>query len=199
MIAVLRLSYKPLDISYFSDYHSLYINKVPELSNLKSEKAYLKLNVLKNELIIKIDNVFLKNLNSNILNVKAKEAYITFRLTAIIKNKIQAENITIIKGGLDIYDVKKFSLDNQFKKSKDKYAFNSIIFEKINVNVYKNNKKVVMLTNCNLALAKSKDGIHINNLLIDNIVLKDFNNENKFILNDLKWLSMQLKESMFNR
>ena len=52
MIAVLRLSYKPLDISYFSDYHSLFNNKVPEISNLKSEKAYLKLNVLKNELSI---------------------------------------------------------------------------------------------------------------------------------------------------
>ena len=56
----------------------------------------------------------------------------------------------------------------------------------ININVYEKNKKVALLTNCNLTLTKNKEGALINDLLIENLVLKDFNANNHYILNKLK-------------
>ena len=104
-IAILRLSYKPLDISYFSNYYSLYNKKVSELFEIQPKKVYLGLNVFKNELSLEVDNIFLKKFNSKISNIKANKAYITFKLTDIIKNKIDSNTIAIIQGGLDIYDI----------------------------------------------------------------------------------------------
>ena len=120
LIAILRLSYKPLDITYFSNSYPLFNKKVSEFFDVKSKKVFLEINVLKNELSIKVNNIFLQNLNSNISNVKAKEANITFRLTDIIKNKIEANNIAIINGGLDIYDIENLSEANEFKNNNKK-------------------------------------------------------------------------------
>ena len=107
-IAILRLSYKPLDITYFSNTYPLVQKQVSELFDIKSKKVFLELNVLKNELSLKVDNIFLQNFNYKISNVKAKQALITFKITDIIKNKIETNNITIKQGGLDIYDLKEF-------------------------------------------------------------------------------------------
>ncbi len=78
----------------------------------------MKLDVLKNELSVKAYNVLLKDFNYKISNVKAKQALITFKITDIIKNKIETNNITIIQGGLDIYDLKEFVQTNQLDNSK---------------------------------------------------------------------------------
>ena len=40
--------------------------------------------------------------------LKQSKHYITFKITDIIKNKIETNNITIKQGGLDIYDLKEF-------------------------------------------------------------------------------------------
>ena len=50
-------------------------------------------------------NVLLQDFNYKISNVKAKQALIT-KITDIIKNKIETNNITIKQGGLDIYNFK---------------------------------------------------------------------------------------------
>ena len=107
-IAILRLSYKPLDITYFSNTYPLVQKQVSELFDIKSKKVFLELNVLKNELSFKAYNVLLQDFNYKISNVKAKQALITFKITDIIKNKIETNNITIKQGGLDIYDLKEF-------------------------------------------------------------------------------------------
>ncbi len=104
------------------------------------------------------------NFNYKISNVKAKQALITFKITDIIKNKIETNNITIKQGGLDIYDLKEFIKTNQLDNSKKAYAFNNIVFEEININIYEGNKKIALLSNCNLALSKNKDGLQINDL-----------------------------------
>ena len=185
-IAILRLSYKPLDITYLSDASTLLQKQVSKSYNIKSEKVYLKLDVLKNEISIKVYNVSLQNLNSKVSNVKAKEANITFKLTEIIKNNIEANNITIAKGGLDIYDIKDFYKLNKFNNSRKVYAFKSIFLKEINVNIYENNQKIAIFTNSNLAITKNKDGIHINDLTINNVEFKDINSNNNFTLNNLK-------------
>ena len=137
-------------------------------------------------LSLKAYNVFLQNFNYKISNVKAKQALITFKITDIIKNKIETNNITIKQGGLDIYDLKEFFKINQFDNSKKTYAFNNVVFEEININIYEGNKKIAILSNCNLALSKNEDGLHINDLLIDNLVLKNSNTKDNLILNNLK-------------
>ena len=75
---------------------------------------------------------------------------------------------------------------NQLDNAKKKYAFNNIVFEEININIYEGNKKIAILSNCNLALSKNEDGLHINDLLIDNLVLKNSNTKDNLILNNLK-------------
>ena len=173
-IAILRLSYKPLDITYFSNTYPLVQKQVSELFDIKSKKVFLKLDVLKNELSVKAYNVLLQDFNYKISNVKAKQALITFKITDIIKNKIETNNITIKQGGLDIYDLKEFVQSNQLANAKKKYAFNNAIFEEININIYEGNKKTAILSNCNFTLSKNEDGVYINDLLIDNLVLKNF-------------------------
>ena len=185
-IAILRLSYKPLDITYFSNTYPLLQKKVSEIYDFKSKKVFLKLNFWKNEINLIADNIFLQNFSYKISNVKAKQVLITFKITDIIKNKIEAKNITIAQGGLDIHDLKEFIKGNQFDNSKKTHTFNNIIFEEININIYERDNKVAVLSNCNLALTKGKNSIHINDLLIDNIVLKRFNKKNNLILNNLK-------------
>ena len=185
-IAILRLSYKPLDITYFSNAYPLLQKQVSELYNIKSEKVYLKLDVFENEISLKVYNISLQNLNSKVSNVKAKEANITFKLTDIIKNKIEVNNITIAKGGLDIYDIKDFYNVNKLNNSRKVYTFNSLFLEEINVNIYENNKKIAIFTNSNLTITKNKDGIHIRDLTINNVELKDINSKNNFTLNNLK-------------
>ena len=69
---------------------------------------------------------------------------------------------------------------------KKTYAFNNVVFEEININIYEGNKKIAILSNCNLALSKNEDGLHINDLLIDNLVLKNSNTKDNLILNNLK-------------
>ena len=174
-IAILRLSYKPLDITYFSNSSPLILKQVSETYKIKSKKVFLELNLLKNELSFKVDDIFLTNFNYKISNVRAKQALISFKITDIIKNKIETNNITIIQGGLDIHDIEEFVKVNQFSSSKNKFIFNNIIFEKININIYEENKKIAILSNCNLVLAKSNDGIDINDLLIHNLALKNDN------------------------
>ena len=185
-IAILRLSYKPLEITYFTKSFSLLSKQFSEIYDIESEKVYVELNLLNNELGLKIDNIFLKNFNSKISNVQAREAYITFKLTNIIKNKFEPNNITIAKGGLDIYDIKDFYKANKLENSKKFYVFNSIFLEKINVNIYENNKKIAIFTNSNLAIIKNKDGIHISDLTINNLEFKGINSKNNFTLNNLK-------------
>ena len=75
---------------------------------------------------------------------------------------------------------------NQLANAKKTYAFNNIVFEEININIYEGNKKIAILSNCNLALSKNEDGLHINDLLIDNLVLKNSNTKDNLILNNLK-------------
>ena len=125
-IAILRLSYKPLDITYLSDDYPLLQKQVSELYKIRSEKVYLKLNILENEISLKVKNISLQNLNSKVSNVKAKEAIITFKLTEI-KNNIEASNIIIAKGGLDIYDIKDLYKLNKLDNSRKVYIFNSIL------------------------------------------------------------------------
>ena len=185
-IAILRLSYKPLDITYVSNTYPLLQKQVSDLYNIKSEKVFLELNLLKNELSLKVDNIFLQNFNYKISNVKAKQALFSFKITDIIKNKIEANNITIIKGGLDIHDIKEFVKDNQFSSSKNKYVFNNVIFEEININVYQENKKIAILSNCNVVLSKSNDGVDINDLFVDNLLLKNSNTKDNLIIKNLK-------------
>ncbi|MEC8099671.1 MAG: hypothetical protein VX089_00490, partial [Pseudomonadota bacterium] len=185
-IAILRLSYKPLDVTYFSNVYPLIQKKVSESYDFKSKKIFLELNVLKNEIYLKVDNIFLQNFSYKIYNVKAKQVLFTFKITDIIKNKIEANNITITQGGLDIHDLKEFIKANQFDNPEKTNTFNNIVFEEININIYESNNKVAVLSNINLDLSKSKDGIHINNLLIDNIALRHFNKKNNLILNNLK-------------
>ena len=86
-MAILRLSYKPLDVTYFANSYPILQKQISELFDIKSKKVFLKLNVSKNELIIKADNIFLKNFNYKISNVKAKQVLMTFKITNIIKNK----------------------------------------------------------------------------------------------------------------
>ncbi len=186
LTAIIRISYKPLDITYFSNSLPPLSKKVSEFYNMKSKNMYLKLNILKNELSLSIDNVFLQNLNSNISDVKAKQAIITFKLSDIIKNKIEVNDITIIQGGLDIYDIKNLSQVNQFENYNKKYTYNSIRFENVNINLYDKNKKLASLANCNLSLIKNKEVVYINDLFIDSLVVKDFDTKNNFTLNDLK-------------
>ena len=185
-LAILRLSYKPLDITYFSNAYPLVQKQVSELFDIKSKKVFVKLNVLRNELSLKAHNVLLQDFNYKISNVKAKQALITFKITDVIKNKIEAINITIIQGGLDIYDLKEFFQINQLADSKKSYAFNNVVFEEININIYEGSKKIAILSNCNLALSKNENGLYINDLLIDNIVFKNSNTKDNIILNDLK-------------
>ena len=134
-IAILRLSYKPLDITYFSNTYPLLQKQVSELFDIKSKKVFLELNVLKNELSLEAHNVLLQDFDYKISNVQAKQALITFKITDIIKNKIVTDNIIIKQGGLDIYDLKEFTQKNQLANSKKKYAFNNVIFEEININM----------------------------------------------------------------
>ena len=185
-IVILRLSYKSLDITYFSNAYPLLQKQISQSYNIKSEKVYLKLDVLENEIVLKFNNISLQNLTSKVSNVRAKEANITFKLTDIIKNNIEANNITIAKGGLDIYDIKDFYKLNKFNNSRKVYAFKSIFLKEINVNIYENNQKIAIFTNSNLAITKNKDGIHINDLTINNVEFKDINSNNNFTLNNLK-------------
>ena len=74
----------------------------------------------------------------------------------------------------------------QFENYNKKFAYNSIRFENVNINLYDKNKNVASLSNCNLALIKNKEVVYINDLFIDSLVVKDFNTKNNFILNDLK-------------
>ena len=185
-IAILRLSFKPLDITYFSNTYPLVQKKVSELFDIKSKKVFLELNFFKNELSLKAYNVLLKDFNYKISNVKAKQALITFKITDIIKNKIETKNITIKQGGLDIYDLKEFVQSNQFTNAKKKYNFNNVIFEEININIYEGNKKTAILTNSNLALSKNEYGLQINDLLIDNLILKNSNTKDNLIFNNFK-------------
>ena len=127
-IAILRLSYKSLDITYFSNTYPLVQKQVSELFDIKSEKVFLELDILKNELSLKAFNVLLQDFNYKISNVKAKQALITFKITDIIKNKIETDNITIKQGGLDIYNLKEFVQSNQLANAKKKYAFNNVKF-----------------------------------------------------------------------
>ncbi len=157
-----------------------------ELFDIKSEKVFLELDILKNELSLKAFNVLLQDFNYKISNVKAKQALITFRITDIIKNKIETNNITIKQGGLDIYDFKEFVQSNPLNNAKKRYAFNNVVFEKININIYESNKKAAILSNCNLALSKNEDDLQINDLLIDDLVLKNSNAKDNLILNNLK-------------
>ena len=87
------MSYKPLDITYFSNAYPLVQKQVSELFDIKSKKVFVKLNVLRNELSLKAFNVLLQDFNYKISNVKAKQALITFKITDIIKNKIETNNI----------------------------------------------------------------------------------------------------------
>ncbi len=185
-LAILRLSYKPLDITYFSNAYPLVQKQVSELFDIKSKKVFLELNVLKNELSLEAHNVFLQDFDYKISNVQAKQALITFKITDIIKNKIETNNITIKQGGLDIYDLKEFVQTNQLADAKKTYAFNNVVFEEININIYEGNKKIAILSNCNLALSKYEDGLQINNLLIDSLVLKNSNTKDNLILNNLR-------------
>ncbi len=185
-IAILRLSYKPLDITYFSNTYPLVQKQVSELFDIKSKKVFLELNLIKNELSLKAYNVLLQDLNYKISNVKAKQALITFKITDIIKNKIETDNITIKQGGLDIYNLKEFVQSNQLANAKKKYAFNNVKFEEININIYEGNKKTAILSNCNLTLSKNEDTVYIDDLLINNLVLKNPNTKDNLILNNLK-------------
>ena len=196
-IAILRLSYKPLDITYFSNTYPLVQKQVSELFDIKSKKIFLELNLIRNELNIKAYNVLLQDFNYQISNVKAKQALITFKITDIIKNKIQTNNITIKQGGLDIYNLKEIVQSNQLADAKKKYAFNNVIFEEININIYEGNKKTAILSNCNLTLSKNEDVVYINDLLIDNLVLKNSNAKDNLILNNLKLIQKNKQNYTF--
>ena len=196
-MAILRLSYKPLDVTYFANSYPILQKQISELFDIKSKKVFLKLNVSKNELIIKADNIFLKNFNYRISNVKAKQVLMTFKITNIIKNKIQADKIIITQGGLDIHDLKDFVRGNLFNNPKKEYAFNNVVFEEVNINIYEGDKKIAILSNCNLALSASKDGMHINNLLMDNLVLKNSKAKDYLILNNLKLIKKNKPNYVF--
>ena len=129
-LAILRVTFKPLDITYFSNTYPLVQKKVSELFHIKSKKVLLELDVLKNELSLTAYNVLLNDFNFKISNVKAKQASITFKITDVIKNKIEANTITIMQGGLDIYDLKEFIQINQIANSKNSYAFNIKVLSK---------------------------------------------------------------------
>ena len=101
-----------------------------------------ELNLLNNELSLKAYNVLLQDFNYKISNVKAKQALITFKITDIIKNKIQTNNITIKQGGLDIYNLKEIVQSNQLADAKKKYDFNNVIFEEITLTYMKVIKKL---------------------------------------------------------
>ena len=116
-IAILRLSYKPLDITYLSNTYTPLQKKISELYDFKSKRVFLELNIRKNEVNLKAENLFLQNFNNKISNVKAKQVFITFKITDIIRNKIEAQTITIAQGGLDIHDLKEFLQVNQFNSN----------------------------------------------------------------------------------
>ena len=80
-LAILRLSLKPLDITYFSNTYPLVQKQVTELFDIKSKKVFLELNLLKNELSLKAHNVLLQDFNYKISNVRAKQALITFKIS----------------------------------------------------------------------------------------------------------------------
>ena len=51
-----------------------------ESYDFKSEKIFLELNVWKNEINLKVDNIFLQNFSYKIYNVKAKQVLFTFKI-----------------------------------------------------------------------------------------------------------------------
>ncbi len=197
-IAILRLSYKPIDITYFTNSYPLLQKQISDLYDIQYKKVFLELNVLNNELRMKADNIFLQNFHHKISNVKAKKAIITFKITDIMKNKIEANSISIVQGGLDVYDIKEFFQINQFTNFKKTYEFNNIVFEEININLYEDNRKIAILSNCNLALTKIKDDMYINDLLIDSLILKSVNSKDNLILNNLKLMQKNNSNYTFN-
>ena len=163
-LAILRLTYKPLDISYLSNHIPILNKKISDIYSIKSNKVLLDLDLYKNQVSFSIDKIFLQNYTSSISNIKANEAIISFKLTDLIKNKIIIDKITIIQGGLDVNDIRKITKINKLDNLKEKYEFNNIVLKNININVYEDNKKIAIFSNSNLGLNKHKKGLHLNNL-----------------------------------
>ena len=196
-LAILRLTYKPLDISYLSNHIPILNKKISDIYSIKSNKVLLDLDLFKNQVSFSIDKIFLQNYTSSISNIKANEALISFKLTDLIKNKIIIDKITIIQGGIDVNDIKKITKLNKLDKLKEKYEFNSIVLKNININVYEDNKKIAIFSNSNLGLNKHKKSLHLNNLLIENIIYKNFNNDNNFNVSDVELIKKSQSNQVF--
>tara|TARA_A100001011_G_scaffold393527_1_gene483557 strand:+ start:69 stop:3266 length:3198 start_codon:yes stop_codon:yes gene_type:complete len=196
-LAAIRLNYKPLDISYLSKYFPLLNKKISETYSIKSDKVLLDLDLHKNQVSLKINKIFIPNYTPDISNIKAKEAIISFKLTDLIKNNIIVDKITIIQGGLDINNIEKISNLNAFNNINEKYQLNSILLKNININIYEHNKKVAIFSNSNLGLNKNKKGYYLNNLVIDNMIFKNFNNNNNITINSVELIKKNQSNHIF--
>ena len=75
---------------------------------IETNKILLNLDLLNNQVNIEIDKVNLQNNISNISNFSANKAFISFKISNLVKNNLKAEKIILVQGGGDVHNSNEF-------------------------------------------------------------------------------------------
>ncbi|MAJ24175.1 MAG: hypothetical protein CMP36_01545 [Rickettsiales bacterium] len=188
---LLRLAFKPLDISYVNNILPKIDKYITQLEGVKFEEVLLNLDLMKNEINLELNKVYFKKNLLNISNLKAMRINLSFKASDLIKNKTTIKKIYINKGGIDIHN---FELSDSYNVNKRNDIFNKLLgadiqLEEININFYKENNKIAVISNFDGVLKNTEQGINFGRLNADQII---YVNDKKNI--NLTFNNIKLKE-----
>ncbi len=187
-LIISRLAYKPLDITYLSNHLPKVDEYLSEIDNIEAEKVLLDLDLINNEIILRLKKVKSKRNISNISNLIANQIKISLKTTDFIKNRITIKNLLIKNGGFDVHNSNIFEIGKEKKSMHvlNRLAFADISLEKININFYKDGKKIAVISNFYGDLISNNEGIMLSKLKTEKISYKNFNKNEFVTLNNIK-------------
>jgi hypothetical protein len=185
LLFLLRIFYKPLDVSFLNSDKINLKDYLGELNNINSEKILLDFDLLKNRVRLELGTIKLKKYN-NISNINAGNVSATIRISDLIKKSIIIESINISDGNIDIENItlntsRKFF----FTDILNGFPVKHISLKNINLNLYKDESRIAVVNNINGKIQNKFENIILDNLSADYIEYHDSKYKSKFIINKL--------------
>ena len=183
---MLRIIYKPLDISFLNSKSVKFKNHIVNFEGISTEKIVIDFDILKNRINLNLGSIKLKKYNNNISNVSAGNVSAVIRISDLIKKSIIIEDLNISNGNIDLANIttNKSSTENFSNLIKD-IPVNHINLKNINLNVYKGESRIAVLNNINGTIQKNPKNIIFDSFSINYVEYLDNINKNKLIVNNI--------------
>ena len=185
-LLLLRIIYKPLDISFLNSKSVKFKNHIVNFEGISTEKIVIDFDILKNRINLNLGSIKLKKYNNNISNVSAGNVSAVIRISDLIKKSIIIEDLNISNGNIDLANIttNKSSTENFSNLIKD-IPVNHINLKNINLNVYKGESRIAVLNNINGTIQKNPKNIIFDSFSINYVEYLDNINKNKLIVNNI--------------